>query len=163
LRHIANGSIARKSEVAHWLLDVEIGILQQLDNEASMPPDPNDLWHFLWIGYLFTVAIEFPILLIGLSPRHRLRDRLLAAIWVNACTYPIVVLVLPYVVWVPLGRIVYLAVAETFAPVAECSLFWLAFGSAQERFRISMYRDFAEIIAANLASFLLGVWWFPTA
>jgi hypothetical protein len=125
-----------------------------------MPPDPNDLWHFLWIGYLFTVAIEAPVLLIGLSPRHRLRDRLLAAIWVNACTYPIVVLVLPYVVWVPLGRMAYLAVAETFAPVGECSLFWLAFGSAQERFRASMYRDFAAIIAANLASFLLGAWWF---
>ena len=86
-------------------------------------------------------SLEAPILLIGLSLRHRLRNRLLAAIWVNACTYPIVVLVLPYLVWVPFGRIAYLAVAETFAPVAECSLFWLAFGSAQLRFRISMYHQ----------------------
>jgi hypothetical protein len=44
--------------------------------------------------------------------------------------------------------------------VAECTLFWLAFGSRQERFRPSMYRDFAAIVAANLASFLLGLWWF---
>jgi hypothetical protein len=64
------------------------------------------------------------------------------------------------VIWAPLGRGAYLAVAETFAPVAECLLFWLAFGRRQELFRPSMYRDFAAIVAANLASFLLGVWWF---
>ena len=113
-------------------------------------------------GYVFTIAVEGPVLLIGLAPRHRLRDRLLAALWINACTYPIVVLVWPYVVWVPLGHVAYLAVAETFAPVAECALFWFAFGSAQERCCRSMYRDFAAIIAANLASFLLGGWCFPT-
>ena len=50
---------------------------------------------------------------------------------------------------------------ETFAPVAECTLFWLAFGSRQERFRPSMYRDLVAIVVANLASFLIGEWWFP--
>jgi hypothetical protein len=54
------------------------------------------------------------------------------------------------------ARVAYLAVAETFAPVAECTLFWLAFGSPAERFRASMWRDFAAITLANLASFGLG-------
>lgn len=124
------------------------------------PPDPNEAWHFLWMGYLFTIAIETPILLAGLSRRHPLRDRFFAGLWLTACTYPIVVLVLPYVVWVPFGRGVYVAVAEVFAPVAECALFWLAFGCKQELFRRSMYRDLAAIVAANLASYLLGEAWF---
>lgn len=124
-----------------------------------MTPDPNEAWQFLWVGYLFTVAIETPVLLIGLSARHPVRNRLFAGLWLTACTYPVVVLVLPYVIWAPFGRGMYLAVSETFAPIAECLLFWLAFGSRQERFRASMYRDFAAIVVANLASFLLGLWW----
>lgn len=120
------------------------------------PPDPNELWRFLWIGYLLTIAIETPVLLVGLSARHRMRDRFFAGLWLTACTYPIVVMVLPYVVWAPLGRPAYLAVAEVFAPVAECSLFWLAFGNRQELFRKGMYQDFAAILLANLASFLVG-------
>lgn len=123
-----------------------------------MPPDPTDLWRFLWGGYLFTVAVEAPILLIGLSRRHRWRNRLFAGVWLTACTYPVVILVLPLLVWQPAGRGVYLAVAETFAPVAECLLFWLALGDRQERFRPSMWRDFVAIVVANLASFLLGEW-----
>ena len=35
---------------------------------------------------------------------------------------PIVVLVLPPLLWQPFGRTWYLVVAETFAPVAECLL-----------------------------------------
>jgi hypothetical protein len=132
-----------------------------------MPLDPNEAWRFLWIGYLFTVAIETPVLLVGLSARHPMRRRFFAGLWLSACTYPIVVLVFPYLVWQPWGRGVYLAVAETFAPVAECSLFWAAFGTREELFRPSMYRDLAAIIAANLASFLIGEfwwsWWWATA
>jgi hypothetical protein len=37
-----------------------------------------------------------------------------------------------------------------FAPVAECALFWLAFGKE------ARWRDFVAIVVANLASFLLG-------
>jgi hypothetical protein len=54
------------------------------------------------------------------------------------------------------SRATFLLVAETFAPVAECVLFWLAFGSAAEVGRRSMWRDFGAIVLANLASFLLG-------
>src|SRR2546425_10072901 len=116
---------------------------------------PFDLWHFLLIGYPLSILIETPILLLGLSQRHSLKRRLFAGVWLTACTYPIVVLVLP-MLFVNRSRAIYLVVAETFAPVAECVLFWLAFGKETEVGKPSMWRDFAAIIMANLASFLGG-------
>lgn len=110
---------------------------------------PSELWRFLPIGYLLTIAIETPILFFGLSPHHSKRRRLFAGVWLTACTYPIVVLVLP-LLFVNQSRAIYLLVAEIFAPVAECSLFWLAFGKE------STWRDLAVIVIANLASFLIG-------
>ena len=116
---------------------------------------PNELWIFLPLGYLVTILIETPILLIGLSPRHSIRRELLAGIWLTACSYPIVTLVLP-LLFAPESRAAYLVVAETFAPVAECVLFWIAFGREELLGTRSMWRDFAAIIVANLASFGLG-------
>ena len=118
-------------------------------------PGPVQLWRFLPIGYLVTIAIETPILFLGLAPRHNWKTKIIASIWLTACTYPIVILVLP-----PLlsaySRATYLLIAETFAPVAECVLFWLAFGSKNEQTRTSMWRDFGAIVLANLASFGVG-------
>ncbi len=114
---------------------------------------PTELLYFLPIGYLLSVAVETPILLLGLSPRHSLGRRLFAGFWLTACTYPVVVLVLPQLLE---NRVAYLAVAETFAPVAECTLFWAAFGSRAEALRWPMWRDFAVITLANLASFGVG-------
>jgi hypothetical protein len=110
---------------------------------------PIELWRWLPLGYLFTIAIETPILLIGLSPHHSKRRRLAAGIWLTACTYPIITLVLP-LLFENYSRATYLLVAETFAPVAECALFWLAFGKE------TTWRDFAVIVLANLASFTAG-------
>ena len=110
---------------------------------------PSELWLFLPIGYLFTIAIEIPILFFGLSAHHSQLRRVGAGVWLTACTYPIVTLVLPLIL-VNESRAFYLLVAETFAPVAECLLFWLAFG------REARWRDFAAIVIANIASFLLG-------
>jgi hypothetical protein len=78
---------------------------------------PSDLWRFLIPGYLLTILIETPVLLIGLSKRHSIKRRLIAGVWLTACTYPIVVLVLPPL-FVNTSRAGYLVVAETFAPVA---------------------------------------------
>jgi hypothetical protein len=116
---------------------------------------PSDLWRFLIPGYLLTILIETPVLLIGLSKRHSIKRRLIAGAWLTACTYPIVVLVLPPL-FANTSRATYLIVAETFAPVAECVLFWLAYGERNEWEKISMWRDFATIIVANLASFGIG-------
>jgi len=125
---------------------------------------PNELWRFLPLGYLLTILIETPILLVGLSHRHPLKRKLCAGVWLTACTYPIVVLVLP-LLFAPDQRVSYLVVAETFAPVAECVLFWLAFGNKEAVGTSAMWRDFMAIIVANLASFGIGevmnVWrWF---
>ena len=111
---------------------------------------PSDLWRFFPVGYLLTILIETPILLIGLSRSHSLKRRLLAGVWLTACTYPIVVLVLPLLFE---SRFTYLVVAETFAPLAECLLFWMAFGSEDLRL---LTRDFAAIVIANIASFAIG-------
>ena len=125
---------------------------------------PSELWRFLPLGYVFTILIETPILVIGLSARHSLKRRILAGVWLTACTYPIVVLMLP-LFFADSSRRLYLLVAETFAPVAECVLFWLAFGKDSELAQRSMWRDFAAIVLANLASFaggeVLNAWnWF---
>ncbi|HKP37881.1 MAG TPA: hypothetical protein VJT71_13570 [Pyrinomonadaceae bacterium] len=116
---------------------------------------PSDLWRFLPLGYLLTILIETPILVVGLSKGHPVKRKLLAGVWLTACTYPIVVLVLP-LVFATSSRAIYLTVAETFAPVAECILFWLAYGTKEEVGKRSMWRDFSAIIVANLASFLAG-------
>ena len=116
---------------------------------------PSELWHFFLFGYLLSILIETPVLLIGLSSRHPLKRKLFAGIWLTGCTYPIVVLVLP-VALAHTSRAVYLVVAEVFAPVAECILFWLAYGESEQFGKASMWRDFGAIVVANLASFLGG-------
>ena len=116
---------------------------------------PSDLWRFLVPGYLLTILIETPVLLIGLSKQHSIKRRLFAGVWLTACTYPIVVLVLPPL-FVNTSRGAYLLVAEAFAPVAECLLFWLAYGERNALGKSSTWRDFATIVVANLASFGVG-------
>ena len=114
-----------------------------------------ELWRFLPLGYLLTILIETPILVLGLSHRHSRARKLLSGVWLTACTYPIVVLALPLLL-TDSSRIIYLVTAEIFAPVGECVLFWLAFGSSSELGKSSMWRDFTAIVGANLASFVVG-------
>lgn len=116
---------------------------------------PSELWRFLPLGYLLTILIETPILCLGLSRRHPLKRKLFAGVWLTACTYPIVTLVLPLLFSLD-SRALYLVFAETFAPVAECLLFWLAFKRKDELDNVSWARDFIAIIVANLASFGIG-------
>ncbi len=106
-------------------------------------------WTFLPIGYVFTILIETPILCVGLSGEHSQKRRVLAGCWLTACTYPIVVLVLPAAIH---DYGIYLAAAETFAPVGECALFWIAFAPLKQP-----VRDMLAIIFANLASFGIGI------
>jgi hypothetical protein len=117
--------------------------------------ETDELWRFLPLGYVATVAVELPILLLGLARRHPVRVRVLAGFWLTACTYPVVVLALPPL-FGPEARWVYLAVAETFAPLAECALFSLAYHAEAAGSRGERLRDWAAIVGANLASFLLG-------
>ncbi|MDZ4819692.1 MAG: hypothetical protein SGJ20_12040 [Planctomycetota bacterium] len=132
----------------------------------------DQLWSFLPIGYVLTVAVELPILCVLLSQRHSWTTRIVAGLWLTACTYPIVVLVLP-VLFAGSERWRYLLVAETFAPVAECALFYLAYwrdpqfsnadrdatsatDDAQHARVRAILQDMAAIVLANLASFGIG-------
>lgn len=128
-------------------------------------PTTGELWAFLPWGYLLTILLETPVLLVGLSARHSWSRRLLAGVWLTACTYPIVVLVLPFAVWQPFGRLAYLIVAETFAPLAECLLFYFAFLADAAPARRETLRDLITIGFANLCSFLTFqvVQWIQTA
>jgi hypothetical protein len=115
----------------------------------------GQLWAFLPFGYLLTILIETPILLMGLSPKVPVKQKVLSGVWLTACTYPIVILVLP-AIFFDQSRVLYLAVAETFAPLAECLLFWLAFRGKGVLEQDDWIRCFTAIIAANLASFGFG-------
>jgi hypothetical protein len=114
---------------------------------------PGDYLLLMLGGYVVTAAIETAALLAGLSRRHPVRVRLFAGVWLSACTYPVVWLVLPFFFQ---ERWLYLLVAETFAPAAECLLFWLAFLRGRPSDARATARDFVIIILANLISFGIG-------
>src|SRR4051794_9019864 len=109
-------------------------------------------WIFLAVGYLVTIAIETPILCLGLSSEHPLSRRMLAGLWLTACTYPIVVLVVPHGYDPGEHYGAYLLLAESIAHFGECLLFYLAFAPRQHP-----WRDVVVVFLANLASFALGM------
>lgn len=106
--------------------------------------------------YLITIAVESAVLIVGLSRRHSFRSKCIAGLWLTACTYPVVWLVLPRFFPGPDERWLYLLVAEAFAPIAECILFQLAFLHGLPSNRRLFARDMLAIIAANFASFGVG-------
>jgi hypothetical protein len=115
----------------------------------------NFLWFFFPIGLLTTILIETPILLFGLSPKISLKEKLLCGVWLTACTYPIVVLVLPAAME-NFSRFNYLLVAESFAHFGECVIFWLAFRGRTDFQTSDWIRCFIAVFSANLASFGIG-------
>jgi hypothetical protein len=116
---------------------------------------PSNLWLFFPIGYLTTILIETPILLLALSKKLSFKQKLMCGIWLTACTYPIVVLVLP-LIFEQFSWLVYIIVAESFAPLGECLFFWLAFRGTEDFTKNDWMQCFTAIIVANLASFGLG-------
>jgi len=66
--------------LTHWFIES----LKKWANESNFPLRALALFP---LGYLFSILIETPILLIGLSPRHPLRRRVFAGVWLTACTY----------------------------------------------------------------------------
>ena len=115
----------------------------------------GELWKFLPLGYLVTILIETPILFFGLSRKLTVRQKLACGVWLTACTYPIVVIVLP-AIFLGQSRALYLIVAEIFAPLAECILIWLVFKNKQVLESSDWIRCMVAIVIANLASFGIG-------
>ena len=82
---------------------------------------------FAFVLYLITVAIETPILYAGLGTQHSRGRRIFAGFWLNACTHPMVTLFFPHWFDPTTDRPLYLLVSETFAPLAECLIFWISY------------------------------------
>lgn len=134
-------------------------------------PSPEVLWHWLPLGYALTVSLELPVLLVGLAPsvrawwtgsathhdgaapdleRYTLRQRLAAALWLTAVTYPIVVVALPLLLWPRAPYVVYLIAAEAVAMTAECLLFRLVWQGTRG--------DLMVVAVANAFSATAGLW-----
>jgi hypothetical protein len=120
---------------------------------------PADLLRVLVTGYALSVVLETPVLLAALAPPHSWRRRVFAGVWLTACTYPLLGLVLPTLIDPWAARTAYLAVGETLVPVVEVALFWLAFDRGRGYPRRWLARDAGAIVAANLVSFLLPELW----
>lgn len=118
--------------------------------------DVNSLLLWTAVGFTLSVLIETPVLIFCLSERHSLQEKLFAGVWLTACSYPIVVWVIPHFINPADHKILYLIFAETFAPVSECALFWWAFGTREEFRTRTFYRDMLAVILANLSSFVVG-------
>lgn len=133
----------------------------------SVPvPDAVALWRWLPVGYAITVALEAPVLVAGLGAaaahrisgprqppsrgarRYTVRQRLAAAFWLTAVTYPIVAVALPLLLWPRAPYAVYVIVAETFAITAECLLFRRVWGGTG--------RDLVVVAIANVVSATAG-------
>ena len=125
-----------------------------IDSLSMQNPTVGNLWQFLPQGYVLTILIESPFLWM-LLPKLLFSQRLWFGLWLTACTYPIVVLVLPTVMD-GFSRGAYLLVAETFAPLAECCLFWLTVRGKHDFTRRDWIVSFTTITIANLASFAIG-------
>jgi hypothetical protein len=111
------------------------------------------LYASLFQSYLITIAIEAPILWVALAPVHRWPSRLFAGVWLTACTYPLLGLVLPLALDPHTQRGWYALVGETLVPLAECLLFWVAFIQHRQLPRRVVVRDMAAIVLANLVSY----------
>ena len=113
------------------------------------------LWLLLICGYLLTTLIEIPILILGLPRKFAVKDTIVNGLLLTAITYPVVVLVLP-AIFTGMGienRVLFLAVAESFAPITEVLFFRYLI---DQPLAARLDREAAVIVVANLTSFLLG-------
>lgn len=108
---------------------------------------------FLIFGYLATVAIEMPVLCVGMDRQTPVRLRVQAGLLLTALTYPVVAILLPCVMSGGFSRPAYLLVAEVFAPAAEILFF--RFLTARKLTAVFDRND-VVIIVANLLSFTAG-------
>lgn len=114
------------------------------------------------VAWALTVGIESVVLWFGLAPRHTAGTRVFAGLWLSSCTLPVVHFVFPALRGLGVSAAGWIGLAELFAPVAECLLFALVLapGSAAAHGVIprgERGRDFAAIVAANLASVGVGL------
>ena len=116
-------------------------------------------WFYLVVGYVLTVIVELPILVVGLGTEHSLRRKIAAGFWLTACTYPVVVLV-------------YRPCSGPLPGVRDGSTFPSPSHSRRSANAVCSggidrlsQRDVVAIVVANLSSFAMGEilggwgWW----
>lgn len=111
----------------------------------------------LLLGYGLAIAVEVPILVAFLSRRFSVSEALLAGVWLQTCTYPVVAWVFPCIPWLAQSPALYFLVAETFAPLAEALLLYLCLQRHRPRDWASNMRDYSAVVLANAASFVVGL------
>ena len=114
----------------------------------------TELCLFLVVGYVATVCIEIPVLMWGLHPRHSRSFKMKAGFVLTAFTYPIVVLVLPATIMPYVGRVACIAIAETYAPLAEMLFFRYL---VDQKLLTRPDRNAVTILLANVLSFVIGL------
>lgn len=112
-----------------------------------------ELFLFFAIGYTATVALELPVLMLGLSHRHSSSTKLLLGFLLTAFTYPVVVLIMPVLIQPSCGYTAYIVIAETYAPVAEILFFRFVLN---RNLFAPVDRDAIAIVLANILSFAVG-------
>lgn len=146
------------------------GLLSDVLPERATPVGlregpPQHLWeagyHWRWlaVGYVATVLMEAPVLLLLLSARHPWQRRLFAGVWLTACTYPAFVLALPVIVAPdpsPEGYRRVIIVGEVLVFAAEVLIFRLAFGGPGSGGDGWSWRDAGAVVAANAVSLGVG-------
>ena len=122
---------------------------------ASVETTPVVVALFFAFGYVATILIELPILLLGLCASYTLRQRLISGLLLTAFTYPVVILVLPGLLSLAGTKsyTIYLVIAETYAPAAEVLFFRYVMNKP---LWTRPDRDAFLIVGANIASFLVG-------
>ena len=110
---------------------------------------------FLVLGYLLAVLIEVPILCMGFGRKYPISETIINGLLLTAVTYPVVIMVLPSLFQAAgsHNRLLYLAIAETFAPVAE--VFFFRYLTNRPVIGKPDWEAIV-IVAANVASFLIG-------
>lgn len=118
--------------------------------------DPITWTRIALSGYLLTISIETPVLVLLLGKRYSLKEKLFAGVFLTGCSYPFVSVFFP-MIWDPYTDYrTYVTVSEIFAPLSECIIFALLFQRRKELSARQRASDLAVVVAANLLSYLAG-------
>lgn len=114
-----------------------------------------EIWLFLAIGYLATVTIEIPVLILCMSPEIANRQKVELGLLLTAFSYPVVILVLPLVLSAcHIGKPTHqIAIIECYAALAEVALFRFCM---HQKLLSRPDRNAAAVVLANVCSFTIG-------
>ncbi len=121
-----------------------------------MDLDPITWTRMVVMGYLLTISIETPVLVVGLGNRYSMKEKLFAGAFLTGFSYPFVAVFFP-LIWNPYTQYsIYVTVSEIFAPLSECLLFALLFQRRKTLRGREKVMDLVIVVLANLVSYVSG-------